>query len=114
MKRRNLLAVIVLLAAAVLSATCAIPDPAKDGENNGPTCESAMDNLYNRGCTISSNGYAVARADAINNCEDDANNASSCECDSERDDLLGCLYDLSECNDCDTEFSNYNNCMYVC
>jgi hypothetical protein len=105
---------LLLAAAAVLLAACAIPDPAKDGSNDGPSCDSAFGNLYDQGCTLNVNGYPVMRGDAISGCEDDENDASDCGCDDERDDLLDCLDDLSLCSDCDTEFSNYSYCMSYC
>ncbi|MDD5309634.1 MAG: hypothetical protein PHU25_20135 [Deltaproteobacteria bacterium] len=83
-------------------------------EESTPSCEEAMDNMYSQNCAMVVNDVQISKAEAINGCEDSANDVETCECQDEYDNMRECLAGLDACDDCATEFSKYNDCMGNC
>jgi len=69
-----------------------------------PTCSEAMGSFYSNNCTFFSEGQPVPLSDAILGCNQFVVAASSAggSCPGRLNDLLRCLYGVSNYSDCET------------
>ncbi len=84
-----------------------------DDDESHPSCDEAMDNIYDEGCVITSNGYQVSESDAVEGCEDWQEDADDEGCTGDFNNLLDCLGSdkYNDCDDCGDEWDDFYDCM---
>jgi hypothetical protein len=104
---------LLVVAAIAIAAGLAVAG-CKSSDSGPPSCDDAISNYYDQGCSLAQNGYPIGRSDAINWCEDLSNNVEDCSCSDEYDDMRDCFADMNNCSDCDTEWNKLMTCMGTC
>ena len=102
----------------LLSALClVVPLIAISGCDSGPpSCQEAMENLYDQECTFTVGGTPITMYEAIDGCEDEIGYAVECGCVGQHENLRECLAGLGyqQCDACGGEFDDYSTCFSYC
>jgi hypothetical protein len=79
-----------------------------------PTCKDAINALYGEKCSVFIGQDDFDRPGAINTwCPTEEQRASDSGCVMEFDDLLTCFMTINtKCDNCNTEFNDFNSCVY--
>jgi hypothetical protein len=104
-KQRSTIIGIMFIGSVLLGSAC------KDEGNQVTNCSEALNNLYDIGCAIFVDGDQVSRYDAIEGCQDERDQAEAFGCMTIRQSALDCLAGADTCGECDSQMTQYNNCM---
>jgi hypothetical protein len=75
------------------------------------SCEQSMKHLYGKNCAILINNVQITEPEAVTNCQQTIDYATTYDCDEIYLDLLDCLVQVKTCDECSEEFTAYGNCI---